>query len=387
MIPSKAYDERWLNKLSALQKEVALTKQGFIFVFKFLFKRGDHLFIIGNTGSGKTQKAYWLVNWMRHTKETVIWLDSAKNSEMLPLLKMGTPVRIICPKGSTVKLWEREPMFTKSNFCKGEPIMQTYYTKDGGIIEHQVSEWVPMKNPPEIVQIESAGSAWWAVKKGYINIFCFRNAFERVEDRGRWIGDLFETLSTWTRKQRMPKIYPFCIFGDEAHWFNAGQKITSNSERNLLSELITEHALELRAYGGRLVLIAQGYKNLPPATRENLPNTLLCRGAKVSSDENNALSTFNQYTSRYSPQKGLFVYSDGDPYPKRAPWKFPFFPMPKIKIQYIGEYDNPSEQQKIEQEIEEELIPDLSKYNAVLQALEGYEIPHSISRYEVVPSD
>lgn len=355
-----ALNPDFLDKLGPGQKEVALTKKGFAFIFKFLFKRGDHLFIIGNTGSGKTQKAYWLVNWMRHTKETIIWLDSAKNREMIPLLTMGTPIRIICPKGATIKLteWSNE--------------------------QHK---YIEMQNPPEIVEVQDAGSAWWHVKRGYINIFCFRNAFERAEERGRWMGDLFETLSTWTRKQRMPHIYPFCIFGDEAHWFNAGQKITSNSDRNLLSELITEHALEIRAYGGRLVLIAQGYKNLPPATRENLPNNLLCRGAKVSPDENNALSAYNQYTSRYKPDEGLFVYSDGEPYPKKAPWKFPFFPMPKIKIQYIGEFDTPTVQAVIEQEVEQEMTPDLSKYTAIIQDLQGYEPPHDINRYEVIPSD
>ena len=247
--------------------------------------------------------------------------------------------------------------------------------------------YLPMKNPPEIVEVPDAGTAWWHVKRGYINIFCFRNAFEKPYERERWMKDLFETLNTWTRKQRMPHIYPFCLFGDEAHWFNAGQKITSDTSRNLLSELITEHALEIRAYGGRLVLIAQGYKNLPPATRENLPNNLLCRGAKVAPDENNALSAYNQYTNRYKPSEGLFVYSDGEPYPKRAPWTFPFFPMPKIKVQYIGEYDNPSAQAIMEQEIEQEMIPDLSKYNTVLQDLQGYEPPRSIGRYEVIADE
>ena len=61
--------------------------------------------------------------------------------------------------------------------------------------------------------------------------------------------------------------------------------------------------------------------------------------------------------------------------------------MPKIKIRYIGEYDNPTEREKIEQEIEQEMTPDLSKYSAVLQNLQGYEIPHSISRYEVIADD
>jgi len=357
-----AISNDFLNKLDDNQRVIALQRIGLNFLFKFLFKKGEHLFIVGNTGSGKTQKAYWLVNWIRHTKETIIWLDSAKNREMIPLLTMGTPVRIIVPKGATITLTEPDP-------------------------DNPHGKWIPLKNPPEIIEITEAGTAWWAVKRGYINIFCFRNAFDNALDRGAWMAELFETLNTWTRKQIMPKIYPFAIFGDEAHWFNAGQKITSNSDRTLLSELITEHSLEIRAYGGRLVLIAQGYKNLPPATRENLPCTLLCRGAKISPDENNALSCYNQYTSRYKPADGLFVYSDGEAYPKRWPWTFPFFPMPDIKIQYKGDYDNPTESQTVEYEIETEMTPDLSKYNAVVQDLIGFEVPHKISRYEVIDND
>ena len=354
------YDSKFLASLSPEQQKTALTKRGKTFVYKFLFKRGDHLFIIGNTGSGKTQKAYWLVNWMRHTKETVIWLDSAKNREIVPLLTMGTPIRVIVPRGANVTFTEWNPE-------------QKAYTE--------------MKNPPEIMEVPDAGTAWWAVKRGMINIFCFRNAFDHAANREKWMAELFETLSTWTRKQRMPHVYPFCLIGDEAHWFNAGQKITSDTGRNLLSELITEHALEIRAYGGRLVLIAQGYKNLPPATRENLPNNLLCRGAKVSSDENNALSIYNQFTSRYTPDKGLFVYSDGSTYPHDFPWPFPFFEMPKIKVHYSGEYDDPSEQLQQQQEIEQEMTPDLSKYNTALQDLKDYQVPANINRYEALPDD
>jgi hypothetical protein len=375
-------DPRWIKRLKENQINSLYTKLGRTFLFKFLFKRGDHLFIIGNTGSGKTQKAYWLVDWIRTTRETVIWLDSAKNQEMIPLLTMGTPVRIIIPKGANVEFQEYDPYFGYLLRLIG------HYRSSGGLSQYNGNDYFQIfNNPPEIIEVPSAGSAWWAIKRGYINIFCFRNAFEKAYEREKWMGELFETLSTWTRKQRMPKIYPFCLVGDEAHWFNAGQKITSNSERNLLSELITEHALEIRAYGGRLILIAQGYKNLPPATRENLPNNLLCRGAKVSADENNALSVFNQYTSRYPPEKGLFVYSDGEPYPKKVPWTFPFFPMPKIRVQYIGEFDNPTEAAVVQEEAEQEMIPDLSKYSALVQDLQGYEPPHEINRYEVIPSD
>lgn len=350
----------WLATLSEKQRNTALTRRGATFLFKFLFQKGQHLFIVGATLSGKTQKLYWLVNWMRHTRETIVWLDSAKNREIVPLLTMGTPVRVICPRGCDVIFSE--------------------WSDD----DHK---YVRMKNHPEIVQVPSAGTAWWAVKKGYINIFCFRNAFELQRELRVWMRELFESLSLWTRKNRMPHIRPFAIFGDESHWFIAGEKITSDPERNVLSEIITELSLEDRAYEIRLVLAAQSYKSLPTASRENMIHNLLCRGAKISPDENNTLSQFNDRTSRYSPKEGLFVYVGGYTYPEGWPWPFPFFPMPRIKVEYIGEYDAPTNQIIVEREIEQEMNPDLNKYTAIIQDLQGYEPPHDINRYEVIPSD
>lgn len=350
----------FLNKLSDKQRKFALEHRGIDFLFKFLFKYGQHLFIVGATLSGKTQKAYWLVNWMRHTRETVIWIDSAKNREMVPLLTMGTPVRIICPKGCDVKFFEWDET------------------------EHK---YVPMKDHPEVVQVPDAGSAWWAVKKGMINIFCFRNAFESEREARVWMMELFKSLSLWLRKNRMPHILPFSLFGDESHWFIAGEKITKDTERNLLSEIITELSLEDRAYKARLVLLAQSYKSLPPASRENMIHNLLCRGAKISPDENNTLSLFNDRTSKYRPKDGLFVFVGGYTYPEGWPWPFPFFPMPKIKVEYTGEFDQKTPEALAEQEVEQEMQLDLGKYQALVYDLNGYEVPHKINRYEVIPED
>jgi hypothetical protein len=350
----------FLNSLSEAQKATALTKRGMTFLYKFLWKKGEHLFIVGATLSGKTQKSYWLVNWMRHTRETIIWIDSAKNREIVPLLAMGTPVRIIVPKGCNVEFTE--------------------WSDD----DHK---YVRLKHHPEVIEVPDAGTAWWAIKKGHINIFCFRNAFESQDAARAWMKELFTTLSVWVRKHRMPHILPFALFGDESHWFIAGEKITTDAERNMLSEIITELSLEDRAYGIRLVLMAQSWKSLPPASRENMIHVILCRGAKVSSEENNTLSQYNDRTSRFGPEKGLFVYMGGYTYPKDQPWPFPFFPMPKIRVTYTGEFDSKTQEQLEMQEIEQEMQPDLSKYQGLIQDLEGYEVPANINRYEAIPDD
>lgn len=358
----------FLNKLSEGQRQTALTKRGMTFIFRFLFKKGHHLFIIGVSGMGKTLKAVWCANWIRHTKETVIWIDSAKNGEMLYLIGLDkennpdhvSPVRIICPKDCDVEIteWSTE--------------------------EHK---YVKMKDHPEVVQVPDAGSAWWAVKKGMINIFCFRVAFANDDGARAWMGELFNTLSIWIRRHQMPHILPFALFGDESHWFIAGEKITSDTQRNRLSELITELSLEDRAHGVRLVLMAQSHKSLPPASRENMIHNLLCGGSKVSPDENPALSKWNNDTAFYQPNQGLFVYQGGYTYPEGWPWPFPLIKKQKLRVNYIGEFAPNTEKAIEEREIETELTPTIDKYQSIVADLQGYEAPHNANRYEVIPSE
>jgi hypothetical protein len=364
----------WFKSLLPKMQKFALESRGAHFLFKFIFKKGHHLFLVGTTESGKTQKLYFIVLWLSTTKETIVWLDSSKNGEMLPLLNLipptyreyglgefqPLPVNIICPKGCDVIL---------SEWSKEE------------------NKYVRMKNHPNVVQVPDAGSAWWAVKKKHINIMCFRRAFKTKQGRLSWMAQLFTTLSEWTGSHRMPHILPMALCGDEAHWFIAGEKLTSDQDRGNLSELITELSLEDRAYGIRLILTAQGFKNLTTGARENLINVLLCRGAKVDASENNTLSQFNGITSSFQPKEGLFVYAGGFTYPKGYPWPFPFFEKPKIRVEYIGEFDDPKPEAIAAQEVEEEMIPDLSKYQALTQDLAQFEIPATPNRYEVIPDE
>lgn len=323
------YWPAFFNKLNDKMKKWALTPVGHSFVYRFLFKKGHHLFIIGTSGSGKTQKAYWCLRWISMTKETPIWIDSAKNREMIPLLSLGAPVRIICPKGCDVVLTE--------------------WSDD----EHK---YIRMKDHPEVVQVPDAGSAWWAIKKGHINIFCFRVAFSSDHAAREWMATLFQTLSVWIRKHQFPKILPVALFGDESHWFLAGEKITTDESRRKLAELITELSLEDRAHGVRLVLMAQSHKSLPPASRENMIHNLICRGTKVTADENPELAKYNKYSSGYHPNEGVFVFEGGYTNPHNEfnegyPWPFPFFPMPKIRIEYRGQFDDRTPERIEEEEV------------------------------------
>jgi hypothetical protein len=267
----KGISPRYLEKLDPDQRIAALTMPGKLFLDTFVFLKGNHCFVVGTTGSGKTNKGYWLVNWLKHT-EIQIWMDSGKSDEIIPLLCQGKRVRIICP-----------------DYCDV-------------IIEEMVrGKWQRIENHPEVRTCSDASRAWDCVDNGgydknrhyttkAINIFCFRNAFLSTSARAAWMADLFSSLSTRTRMGKMPAIFPFTLHVDESQWVLAGSRISKDSDRVKSGEVITENALEIRSYGGRLVMYAQDFMNIPPAIRENLICAILLRGADVDSSQSKKLS-------------------------------------------------------------------------------------------------
>jgi hypothetical protein len=357
----------YLNQLSEVQREWALTATGNKFLTEFVWQKGCHLFIVGNTGSGKTQKGYWVMDWLCRGKqrpETQVWISTGKSNEILPLFCMGLPVRIILPKGSE---------------------MEVYEGKDKKPIDNL-----------EIVQVSDPGSAWWAVKRGVINIFEFRNTIAPGQ-RSKWMSELFQTLATWCREGRMPKILPCTIYADETQWFLAGSRITNDTDRAKTAEVVTENATEIRSAGVRLVFFAQDYKNITPASRENMTCTILCRGAQVSREDNAALSThcymkYGKIPARYKPNEGKFVHADGTAYPVTEPWQFRMFPekqedrdwCTQVRIKYGKKYGDAREGQE---EIEDECMPELGRYAALAIPKEQYQPGPSLSELPEVTTD
>lgn len=321
----KGINPKYLDKLEPAQRKWILTMSGKKFWDHFVVERGYHCFCFGNTGSGKTNRGYWLVNWLMHT-ETQIWTSTGKNNEILPLLCMGKPVRLIIPKGCSIQIEERD---------------------------RETKQWRLIKDHPEIVHVNDGGDAWYAVKKDHINIFDFRNFFWQKENAAHWMSTLFELLASWTRLRRMPGIFPCTIYIDESQWVLAGTRITTNKARVKTSEIVTENILEIRSAGGRVVLFAQSHKNITPASRENMLCTILCRGAMVDRQENPQLAWHcnrqrGRIPSTFRTNESKFIYADGSSNPYYVPWKFPLFPKDKsdrdwcagLRVTYSGFVDH-----------------------------------------------
>lgn len=337
--------QRWMKKA-----------QGVKFVKEFVWNHGQHCYIFGTTGSGKTQRSYWFVNWLMHT-ENIIWISSGKSDEILPLFTLGKKVRIIIPKGA----------------------------------ELQITGPVPA--PYEIVEVSSPREAWGEAK-GHswtksgnmvydtITVFDFRNTIsDRDGTRSLWMQELFRELADGSRLSTLPKkLFPCSIFLDEAQWLVTGRRISQkDGKRFVTSEIITENVLEMRSYGCRFVLCSQAYMNIPPALRENLTCSLLCRGADVSRVEHSNLGYHCHVypgPAMFKSDEAKFIYPDNSSYPNicklsetgrpRNVWRFPLYSSPAGCAVVYGKPYSPAKPKK-EEPFRDQFPEDIGIYNPLVE--------------------
>ena len=364
------HSNKYLEKLDPEQRTFILSAVGRRFYDEFLIKYGKHLFIFGTTGSGKTNKGYSFVDWLKHL-ETQIWFDSGKQGEILPLLCMDRKVRIITPTGTDII-----------------------------IEEHKEGKWQKINNHPEMIQVSTPSDALssistgsWSTSKNRIRdtitIISFRNAFSKREKAVEWVAEFFEELAERCRAGTMPNIFPASLHIDESQWAIAGKRVSGEGARTKASETITENAFELRSAGVREVLYAQGYTNIPPAARENMLFAVICHGGFVSSDENGNLSKWCNNAPQRTPHSpmqfktwhGRFVFENGDSYPPDKPWNFRLYPtkeedrkwIAKLRVRYVGKNDIGTG----EREIEEECFPELGRFSVLAIKPEIQEMAES----------
>jgi hypothetical protein len=171
----------------------------------------------------------------------------------------------------------------------------------------------------------------------------------------------------------------------------AGTRISKDADRIKSSEVITENALEIRSYGGRLIMYAQDFMNIPPAIRENLICAILLRGADVDSSQSKKLSPHcnvplgTKRPANYVRGEGKFVSENGIALPNNKTWGFPLFPkdeedrkwVKRCRVRYVGFNDQRPE----EAEAQEECQPELGRFQAMAippDKIEGL----GISRWE-----
>jgi hypothetical protein len=368
----------YLRKLDDSQQKFILTAVGRAFYDEFLCAHGKHLFVFGTTGSGKTNKGYAFLDWLKHL-EKQIWISSGKIGETLPLLCMGKRIEVIVPDGCDVIFEEKTD--GKWQRIENHPRV------------------IPVSTPKDMLMSIGAGSYTDGhnLDRNLITILEVRNAFSRNVLAVQWNAEFFTELALATREGTISRILPASLHVDESQWTMAGQRVSGDPDRTKASEIIAENAFELRSAGMRLVLYAQSWKNILPTARENMLFSLICRGGDVKHEENAKLAEWCRLARHRRPpsprhfetKHGRFVFESdhkgwGDSYPPENPWEFRLYPLSeddrawikRCRVRYVGKHD----QKAGTYEVSEECMPDLGRFSA--QALPPSQIDEIFSRWE-----
>lgn len=360
----------YLNKLDEGQRNFILTGPGKFFADSFVFMPAEHGFVIGPTGSGKTNKNYNLVNWLKHT-EVILWISASKDNDITPLFYMGMPVNIIIPKYSSIDI-----------SLEGKPLDNITYS-----------------------QVNDPSDVFYAIKNDHINILEVRNAFYDRNNLFDWMISFFKILAEWTRHGQMPRFVPdkkrggkskITIFLDESQWLIAGSKVTNDPKRTKTTEIISENALEIRTYGWRLIISSQGFTNVPPIMRENMACAFLCTNADIKEPEKLRKHCHPRDprvtpTSKFHRSQWKFVDREGRSSPTDRPLNVPLFPKnpedrenaARIRIRYGRTYhDQPPK----EAETETECFPELGRFSAMAIPPEKQSAPE-YNRWQGVTND
>lgn len=364
----RGINPKYLDRLEESQRKFILTAPGKFFADNFIFMPAEHGYVIGPTGSGKTNKNYNIVNWLKYT-ETILWISASKDHDILPLLFMGLPVNIIVPKYAGVEITlDRKP-----------------YTEN--LVYSQVDQ------PSDV---------FTAIKGDHINILETRNAFWSRDNLLDWMVGFFKALAEGCRRDSIKYIHPpsykgekskVAVIIDESQWLIAGTKVTNDPKRVKATEEIASCALEVRTYGWRLVISSQGFTNIVPVIRENMPCVFLCANAQVPDVPSLRYHCNPQVygfipTSRFKRNEYKFIDRQGRASPNNRPLPTPLYPkkeedrakMARMGIKYAKTYhDQPTDSA----EVETELIPDMGRFSHLMVQPEHTE-QLVFSRFEQV---
>ena len=172
--------------------------------------------------------------------------------------------------------------------------------------------------------------------------------------------------------------------------------MTNDPKRAKATEVITENALEVRTYGWRFAISAQGFTNTPPALRDNMACAVICNNAEI--DEPRRLRIHCKPTvpgwrasSQFKRNECKFVNRFGVSSPTDRPLPWPLYPKDEadrinaasMRIVYARRYhDQPPE----ESEGQEECFPELGRFSAMVIPPEKAEAP-GYSRFTQVIAD
>lgn len=312
------------------------------FAKQVIFRNGMHIFIMGQTYSGKSQKSRHFLKWIA-PKETIIDIDTGKPGDMPLMFTLGKPVQILIPYGCRLDIRGDVP-------C-----------------EIQIT---PVFDPLQY---------WQEIKKGWINIISLQNFFLSEDNHRRYIRQMFKNYLLNAKLGHHKPFTPCTIRADEAQSILGSGRVTASAEAKATGQDAANVMRQIRAMGERWMIVSQSYYDIVGGARENAPCYVVCRGTKVDRRDNSTLHYLSGFAESCEPREGWVVMPNGRYFDRTDSLKFPLYPVPKVRVIYRGFVDELSDIVN-----DEELWSPVDVGIFADQMVPGDEEPEIPSRYAVI---
>jgi hypothetical protein len=263
---------------------------------EFLHGVGMHLLGLGQTRTGKTQKAYQIVKWQLKRGDTIVWFDSGKSGEILPLCDFGKPINVITPAGTNVEITG-----CKNRVDCVSPLIERDY--------------------------------WNNIKKGAINIFSYRRAFRDVTDLSRYGANLVKGLVDASYDE-MPLPTPLSVHIDEFAAVCPSEKLMENQYQKSMASRVSLALKNLGSMGIKICAYDQNWKDIYPNARRQFPFLMVCRSPGLGIDSGLPDRYRNSFSDlKVDQAQFIFPWREWKGY-----WHFKFFPQPEgLSVRYSGQ--------------------------------------------------
>lgn len=229
---------------------------------------GQHVLIVGRPGSGKTQAMYWVAEGILHEapRETVVWFDTGKSSEILTLAAMH-PVTVHMPKYDGLKV----------DLLGLRPDLDV-----------------------EVKTILDFPSVWQQLVPDRVNVICFEPFILDPEMYTLVVRELFYSLIHLAHNEQM--ISPVSIFYDEFHRIAPSRSQGFSSQQERMGAILQQNIERLRSLGIRFAPSTQGWWKLRKGVRDAFDWIIAKRGATFDHTSEKKLSKFGIFESLRTDQ-------------------------------------------------------------------------------------
>lgn len=272
------------------------------FFKQVISKNGMHIFPMGQTYGGKTQKIRHILKFIA-PKETIIYIDTGKPGDLQLMLTLGKPVNILVPWSCRIELRGTVP-------C--EYVM------------------TPVFDPKQYLQ---------EIKKGWINIISLQNFFLEEDNHRKYVRQIFRNYVLESKLGKHKHFTPCTWVADEAQSILGSARTDSSAEAKKTAQNLANVMRMIRAMGERWIIASQSYYDVVGGARENAPCYIVCRGTKVDKRDNSILHYLSGFAESCEAREGWVIMPNGRYFDRTDSLKFPLYQVPPVRVIYRGFVD------------------------------------------------